>query len=88
MRSNGRRRVGSEQRHSAVSRKRSSFGLTESFHCNRNERHASRQRRLPRQGVERALHATRAAFEYVRVDHRRRNVLMAEQLLHGPNVAA
>jgi len=43
---------------------------------------------LPRQKVQRAQHAARAALQNVGVDHRRRDVLMAEQLLDGSDVAA
>ena len=40
------------------------------------------------QPIQRTHHAAPAAIEHVRVDHRRADVGMTEQLLHGANVVA
>src|SRR5678815_2465887 len=39
-----------------------------------------------RAAIERARHGARAPVQNVRVDHRRRNIGLAEQLLHGAYV--
>jgi hypothetical protein len=38
--------------------------------------------------VDRAAHAERTTIEHVRVDHRRADIRVPEQLLHGPNVVS
>ena len=38
------------------------------------------------EAVDRTAHAKRAAIDHVRVHHRRADVRVAQQLLHGPNV--
>ena len=40
------------------------------------------------QPIQRTLHPARAALHYVRVDHRRAHIGMAQQLLHRANVIA
>ena len=44
------------------------------------------ERRLRSKAIDRAAHAKRATIEHVRVHHRRTDVRVAEQLLHGPDV--
>ena len=38
--------------------------------------------------VERALHADARPVEHMGIDHRGADVLVAQQLLHGPNIVA
>ena len=47
---------------------------------------ANRDRRLRLEAIDRAAHAKRATMKHVRVDHRRADVRVPEQLLHGSDV--
>ena len=44
--------------------------------------------KLASQLVRRACHPQHAPLQHVRVDHRRRDVRVAEQLLNGPDVVS
>jgi hypothetical protein len=36
--------------------------------------------------IERAAHPSPTALQHVRIDHRRTDVLMLQEFLHGPNI--